>query len=51
MDGKSIRSFSFETSENEFQYFSLDNLGVLPAGQYILHYNDGLNIGNILITK
>jgi len=50
-DGKLIRIIAFPTVENEFHFFTMDQLGSLPSGLYILQYNDGINTGTIRLSK
>lgn len=51
IDGKFIRHYSFDTIENEYHYFILDQLDSLPIGQYFLQYFDGINSGTIRVSK
>lgn len=51
VDGKFIRHYSFDTIENEYHYFILDQLESLPIGQYFLQYFDGINSGTIRVSK
>lgn len=50
-DGKLIRIINFPTIENEFHFFTMDQLAGFPSGQYILQYSDGLNTGSIRLLK
>jgi serine protease AprX len=50
-DGKFIRHYNFDTIENEYHYFILDQLESLPVGQYFLQYFDGINAGTIRVSK
>jgi subtilisin family serine protease len=51
IDGKIIRLYNFDTVENEYHYFIIDQLDSLPLGQYILQYFDGINTGIIRLSK
>ena len=51
LDGKVVRLMIFPTVENEFHFFTMDQLDSLSSGQYILQYNDGINTGNIRLSK
>ena len=51
IDGKNIRLYNFDTIENEYHYFTLDQLDLLPLGQYMLQYYDGVNTGIIRLSK
>jgi len=51
IDGKFIRHYNFDTIENEYHYFILDQLDSLPIGQYFLQYFDGINSGTIRVSK
>ncbi len=51
IDGKFIRHYNFDTIENEYHYFILDQLESLPVGQYFLQYFDGINAGTIRVSK
>jgi subtilisin family serine protease len=51
IDGRFIRHYNFDTIENEYHYFILDQLESLPIGQYFLQYFDGINSGTIRVSK
>jgi subtilisin family serine protease len=51
IDGKFIRHYSFDTIENEYHYFILDQLESIAIGQYFLQYFDGINSGTIRVSK
>ena len=51
MDGKCIRNKSFEVIEGEFYSFTVDNLGSLSSGHYILKYRDTEGEGMIRLLK
>jgi len=51
VDGKFIRHYNYDTIENEYHYFNLDQLESLPIGQYFLQYFDGINSGTIRVSK
>jgi len=51
IDGKFIRHYNFDTIENEYHYFILDQLDSLPIGLYFLQYFDGINSGTIRVSK
>jgi hypothetical protein len=51
VDGKFIRHYNYDTIENEYHYFILDQLESLPIGQYFLQYFDGINSGTIRVSK
>jgi len=51
MEGKLIRTLSYDVLENEYYFFNVNGLGALPFGQYILSYQDGVGAGTLRIMK
>ncbi len=51
IEGKWIRGLSFIVNENELHNFTIDNLGSLSSGQYILKYHDPIGEGIIRLVK
>lgn len=51
MDGKWIRNKSFEVIEGQFYSFSIDDLGSLGSGNYLLKYRDAEGEGMIRLLK
>ena len=51
IDGKWIRGLSFVVNENELHSFTIDNLGGLSSGQYMLKYHDSIGEGIIRLVK
>ena len=50
-DGKWIRNKSFEVRENELYSFTMDDLGPLASGHYLLKYRDNEGEGIIRLLK
>ncbi|MFN5421931.1 MAG: S8 family serine peptidase [bacterium] len=51
LDGRWIRNRSFEVRENELYSFTLDDLGSLSSGNYLLKYRDTEGEGIIRLLK
>jgi subtilisin family serine protease len=51
IDGRWIRGLSFVVNENELHSFTIDNLGSLSSGQYMLKYRDSIGEGIIRLVK
>lgn len=51
LEGKWIRSKSFEVIEGEFYSFTIDDLGSIPSGHYLLKYRDVEGEGMIRLLK
>lgn len=51
LEGKLLRDWSFNTIAGEYQYFQLNDLSVLPHGEYFLRFEDQVGKGTIRLQK